>query len=309
MLFTPDYPTLTPMTLCDQNRGGWYIAYGGAQISESQQATCFKSAPSKVDNRDTFDKIKKSIPEPPEYVPMPPMPATGGGGGEGTGGGGIPQTCDVGKCCTILKSYKEKNWAYNSSTLGECAGCPSATNPDLPSICLTHSSRGPEPVIPNMGQGGSVGIGRDAIELPRDMWNMGDELQALLPTLRSDDCRLRAVFGDNKSTVNQQQAEHLCPIECKRDNNREWRGRWTAKHEVKPGIFMSSCECCTRASKEGCVDVPGLSAGPNLAHTMMCDSTCSTVGNKTGAATDWVFYEWNKEYTNDPPTCRCCLKK
>lgn len=145
MIFSPDYPTLTPMTLCDQNRGGWYIV-SGSQVTLNQQVNgaCYQYTHDDQlgNNKMTISKIKASISEPPKYTPLPPLrlPAQSN----------IlvppPEVkCNVKACCNIVNDYlnkKPKAWDYDTSQFGECIACPQTKYPEIPSICNTNASSG-----------------------------------------------------------------------------------------------------------------------------------------------------------------------
>ena len=40
------------------------------------------------------------------------------------------QVCDKNKCNAVIDSYKSRNWAYTSSSFGECGGCPIVSYPN-----------------------------------------------------------------------------------------------------------------------------------------------------------------------------------
>jgi len=259
-MFTPEYPTITPMTMCDATvpAGGWYIVTNRSQTEVMQQQNnCMSYRPHfKQTPNQQYDKK----PDIDVTANMPNVPVSGG----------TRMSSDNNNGGTIVR--------------GGGGGVPAWATPSV---------------------GGMAGISPGAVELPSDMRNQ--DMNKFLPAHRDMQCSNRWVYGTNMTTINAQQADALCPAICEQDNRKKWTGKFMAHNQVRPGVVLSSCECCASATPPNCVDLqipPGGSLGPAFVCGGICDQYNYQLNRRDQDGALIREWTWNNEYTNN--TCRCC---
>jgi hypothetical protein len=345
MIFTPEYPTLTPMTLCDKNRGGWYMIYNAPLPSRDAQAdsACYQYThdDQRGNSKSAIDKVKASIPEPPKYTPPPPLPDPVNAVEAGK--------CNTKACCDKVKQFRDKEWDYDTSTFAECANCPTSTYPNVPSVCggSTSTDNVTCDVTYCCKQSSTAGWNKKSdpkcAACPDVMFQKGGACE-----------QVNANAGDSvgdvpAGCVKASSITYYPKDDCKRECERmgpvyEWNGKWLMNPVSNPrALPNSSCICCAKPVPQGCKEIPyddfktrtgrscgfknRSSANPDEWSDWTCEDKpyevptgtayekaqrwcahlCEVNSKRDGAATSWETWEWNKEYTDTG--CRCCLKK